>query len=97
MKKLRITLRNTLYFVLALVFMGGCCPNNSNVETIEKPKIEARNYTITSSDKNSVNFGLQTIDYEGCEYIIYKDNGRSQVEMIHKHNCKYCKERTLAN
>lgn len=40
-----------------------------------------------------VSYGMSTIEYEGCEYIVYKDRSRSQVEMLHKQNCKFCERR----
>jgi hypothetical protein len=46
--------------------------------------------TIYRDQIFSVDFGIHTITHDGCEYIIYKDVTRSQVQMIHKQNCKYC-------
>ncbi len=45
------------------------------------------------SCKETANYGIQTLEHEGCEYVIYKDDTRSDVSMVHKQNCKYCEER----
>tara|TARA_R110002126_G_scaffold206886_3_gene354044 strand:+ start:29592 stop:29822 length:231 start_codon:yes stop_codon:yes gene_type:complete len=55
-----------------------------------------------SKDKKSINdfsaeYGIQTIDYEDCEYIIYKDKKAGGIQMLHKQNCKYCRERQVIN
>lgn len=53
-----------------------------------------------SKDKKNINdfiaeYGIQTIDYEYCEYIIYKDKKAGGIQMLHKQNCKYCKQKQL--
>ncbi len=88
--------KHIFYLLLALVFVGGCS-TNTPTETNKQPTEKMKNYTITKTERSTVNFGLHTIEYEGCEYIIYKDNSIGSVQMIHKHNCKYCAERALAN
>ena len=70
------------YLVLSIVLFS-CGGNEQPQNQTEEPKEE----------RLSVPFGITTIDYEGCEYIIYKDDQRSQVEMIHKQNCKHCERR----
>ena len=92
-----LKLRHYFYIMLVLVISVGCCSNSSNVEIEELIKPEVKTYTITKSGKFSLDYGLCTIDYEGCEYIIFKDGSRAQVEMFHKNNCKYCKKREFGN
>jgi hypothetical protein len=39
---------------------------------------------------------IRTVEYDGCEYLIYVDHDSSYhrgVGMTHKGNCRYCKER----
>ena len=39
---------------------------------------------------------IRTVEYDGCEYLIYVDYNEEfsrGVGMIHKGNCRYCKER----
>ena len=36
---------------------------------------------------------IRTIEYEGCEYVVYRDYMSGYTRMIHKGNCKYCEER----
>ena len=35
---------------------------------------------------------LQVIDYDGCEYLLYKP-GHFESLLTHKGNCKYCEQR----
>ncbi len=70
------------YLVLSIVLFS--CDGNEQTQNQNKEPKEGR---------LSVPFGITTIDHEGCEYIIYKDVQRSQVEMIHKQNCKHCERR----
>lgn len=35
-------------------------------------------------------FGIHTLEHDSCEYVVFKDNGRSSVSLIHKQNCKFC-------
>jgi len=67
------------YLVLSIVLFSCGGNTESNIENRQ--------------ERLSVPFGMTTIQYEGCEYIIYKDNNRSQVEMLHKQNCKFCERR----
>lgn len=60
--------------VAVYIFMGYGCDDGAQKEV--SPKL--------------FGYGLQTIEHEGCEYILYKDNGRSAVTMVHKQNCVYC-------
>ena len=83
--------------MLALVFAGGCCSSEKETENVEHKQQIEKTYKVTKTDNNWIEFGLHTIEYEGCEYIIYKDNSRGSVQMIHKENCKYCKKKALVN
>ena len=65
--------------LVAVIFCG--CQNTTQNETMEK-------------EQDLFKFGIQTIEHDGCEYILFKDNGRSAVEMLHKQNCKLCAERS---
>lgn len=39
------------------------------------------------------NYGIRTIEFEGCEYILYRDFSGNGIQLIHKQNCKFCTER----
>ncbi|WP_026777706.1 hypothetical protein [Polaribacter sp. Hel_I_88] len=72
-------MRKKIYlFCITIAFIIISCDDNSK----------------TNDKKNTNDFiakyGIQTIDYEGCEYIIYKDKNGSDIQMLHKENCKYC-------
>ena len=47
----------------------------------------------TTKEKDLISFGIQTIEHDSCEYVIFKDTNRSSVAMLHKQNCKYCAQR----
>ena len=36
---------------------------------------------------------LSTIEYQDCEYIVMQSHWKQHGTMIHKGNCKFCKER----
>lgn len=65
--------------LLLVVFIFVGCYNTTQNETMTK-------------EQDLFKFGIQTIEHDGCEYVIFKDNGRSDVEMLHKQNCKFCAE-----
>ena len=48
---------------------------------------------VTPKEPDIFQWGIHTIEHEGCEYVIFKDEGRSDVAMLHKQNCKYCNAR----
>jgi len=51
---------------------------------------------VHESQKNNSDIfylGIKTIEHDSCEYVIFKDNSHGDVAMLHKQNCKYCKER----
>ena len=65
--------------LVAVIFCG--CGN----ETTNEPK---------KQNSDMFKFGMKTIEHDSCEYVVFKDNGRSSVSMLHKHNCKFCAERS---
>ena len=68
------------YVLLVAVIFCGC-----GNENIDKP---------IKQNKDMFEFGMKTIEHDSCEYVIFKDNGRSSVAMLHKQNCKFCAERS---
>ena len=38
-------------------------------------------------------YRLETIEYQGCEYIVMQSHWKQHGTMIHKGNCRFCKER----
>lgn len=38
-------------------------------------------------------YRLETIEYQSCEYVVMQSNRKQQGTMIHKGNCRFCKER----
>ena len=36
---------------------------------------------------------LSTIEYQGCEYVVMQSHWKQHGTMIHKGNCRFCKER----
>ena len=95
MNKYRMTKNKALIMILigciGYVILFLSIFNKEKAPAAEIQNLE-RVYIITQSDISSVPYGLHTIEYEGCEYIIYKDGSAGSVQMIHKHNCKFCKE-----
>lgn len=51
---------------------------------------ESHKYEIKEIEEYQAEYGVQTIKHEGCEYVLYKDRGNWNIQMMHKHNCKYC-------
>lgn len=96
------SIRHYFYIMLAVVLCGGCYPVEVH-ETINRTKhINIETKVIVKQLSETDNFSIITID--SCEYIIYKEKdmagshgGAGFGGMCHKHNCKYCKERALAN
>ena len=71
--------RHFFYALLVAVIFCGC----GNETTNESKKQNA----------DMFEFGMKTIEHDSCEYVVFKDNGRSSVAMLHKQNCKFCAER----
>ena len=38
-------------------------------------------------------YNISTIEYQGCEYVVMQSNWKEHGTMIHKGNCRFCKER----
>ena len=38
-------------------------------------------------------YRINTIVYQGCEYVVMGSNSKTHSVITHKGNCKYCKER----
>jgi len=38
-------------------------------------------------------YRLSTIEYQGCEYVVMQSNWKQHGTVIHKGNCRFCKER----
>ena len=38
-------------------------------------------------------YSIKTIVYQGCEYVVIESHYYQRVAIIHKGNCKFCKER----
>ena len=38
-------------------------------------------------------YELESVEYQGCEYIIMQSRLKRRGTMIHKGNCQFCKER----
>lgn len=38
-------------------------------------------------------YRLETIEYQGCEYVIVQSDWHKRVAIVHKSNCHFCKER----
>jgi hypothetical protein len=73
----------TYYFYFILAFILFSCDNKAELDTKEVANFYKAEY------------GIQTIQYENCEYIIYKDKTAGGIQMLHKQNCEYCKQRQL--
>lgn len=72
--------RHFFYALLVAVIFCGC---------------EARsNSKQQNQNSDMFAFGIKTVEHDSCEYVIFKDNSRSSISMIHKQNCKFCAERS---
>lgn len=94
-----------------LVFLlCGCFESDADVlrRAEEIKKIEAQKTVLKEVDYGILKargaFGrdlvidsyIRTIEYDGCEYLIYVDHDSSYhrgLGMTHKGNCRYCRER----
>lgn len=38
-------------------------------------------------------YRLSAIEYQGCEYVVMQSNWKQHGTMIHKGNCRFCRER----
>lgn len=38
-------------------------------------------------------YRLSTVEYQGCEYVVMQSYYRQHGTMVHKGNCRFCKER----
>ena len=94
-----------------LVFLlCGCSESDADVlrKAEEIKKFEAQKTSLKEVDykvlksrgipgrDRVINSYIRTVEYAGCEYLIYVDHNRSSargVGMTHKGNCRYCKER----
>src|SRR5574341_775282 len=73
----------TLLFTLVCIgCLVGC--NDPNVDYRKTP--EYKQTTVFG-------FGLRIVEIDSCQYVLYVDDGRSSVAMVHHANCKYCRER----
>tara|TARA_B110000285_G_scaffold227165_1_gene288020 strand:+ start:6055 stop:6312 length:258 start_codon:yes stop_codon:yes gene_type:complete len=84
MKNLRTKLSYAFYTLLVAFLFTAC---SSNVEStnniVDEPK-------PTSGTK--VNGSINVVEVEGCEYIVWDWYDAGNI--IHKHNCKFCAERS---
>lgn len=98
-------------FVLVFLLCG-CFESDANVlrKAEEIKKFEAQktalkevDYKVLKARGSTVRFlvidsYIRTIEYDGCEYLIYvdRDSFHSRgVGMTHKGNCRYCKKRGI--
>lgn len=71
--------------LLAIIFFG--CRS-------EPQKHEARKHESLKEKHAMYDYGMKTIEHDSCEYVLFKDQNRSDVAMVHKQNCKYCAKRS---
>lgn len=78
-------MKTTILILLAAIMFSCTCNNekNSNCEINTQNVKNNKVYDV----------GMQTIEHDGCEYILYKDNGRSDIALIHKPTCRFCQLR----
>lgn len=53
---------------------------------------EAKDYHDKQKDL-VIDYNLSTIEYQGCEYVVMQSPWKQHGTMIHKGNCRFCKER----
>ena len=71
-------MKKIILLILTVLMMAGC-------------------YQVKANHKKNIelvcDYELESIEYQGCEYIIMQSHFKQHGTMIHKGNCKYCKER----
>ena len=84
MKNLRIKISYAIYTLLVAFLFTAC---GGNVESTNNITEETK---PTSGTK--VRGNINVVEVEGCEYIVWDwyDTGN----IVHKHNCKFCEERS---
>lgn len=71
-------MKNLTLATLTLLF-SSCNPNSPR-------------YSVASSKLSpDIHYGVNTIVHDSCEYVIY--SGSQKGGIIHKGNCKFCKQR----
>ena len=77
-------LKNTLRNTLYLVLALVLCVGCNMPTEVEYTKSKEQNYLV--------------IEIDSCEYLMFSNRPVSaDMAITHKGNCKYCKERALAN
>ena len=74
-------MQNLKYVLLVAIILCGC-------------RNEPRKYEPVKQSHPMYEYGMKTIEHDSCEYVLFKDNARSDVAMLHKQNCKYCAKRS---
>jgi hypothetical protein len=74
--------------IIALILLSSCDRNYNNDVSGSKRQTPSANTILLSkgSDDN-----VMTIEHDSCEYILFQGFQRGGI--IHKQNCKYCKQR----
>ena len=73
------TIKKIILLTLAALTMLGCV-------------YEAKAYHDKQIDLVS-DYNLSTIEYKGCEYVVMQSHWKQHGTMVHKGNCRFCKER----
>ena len=87
MKNLRTKLSYTLYILLVAFLFCGCGNKTSTKEPIEN-----------NNGRVVYDFGfhqqIKVYEVDDCEYIGFSGTSDGGTSIIHKHNCKFCIERS---
>ncbi len=90
-----------LYFVFVIFLVSSCKDRMHDQMLEEQLKIQdSINKTIERITAKIPNNKFETIHYEGCEYLIYKeqpDNNKALGFMAHKGNCSNLIHNTASN
>ena len=81
MKNLRTKLSYAFYTLLVAFLFMSCSSSTNNIVEEDKP---------TSGTK--VRGNINVVEVEGCEYIVWDWHDAGNI--VHKHNCKFCAERS---
>jgi len=67
-------MKKTLLLILAVIFLSGCTE-----------QAQDRRHKLAKDG-----YYMNTIVYEGCEYVLFEDNRTTDIKFTHKGNCKFC-------
>lgn len=80
-------MKKLIFIAVIAVIIGGC--NTPKKKAEESQRLFEKENIVTKVPP--ISYHLITLEHDSCEYILWNDF--RAIQMIHKENCKFCKNR----